>query len=79
MGEARGLSLLTKAVFKDNLVHDVPAENASPPEKFFATAGELFEDHDTSTTFALHLSFLLMVSCDFSFFSLAPLWSRETI
>jgi len=62
----RGLSFLTQAIFKDHLVDDVATENTSPPEKFFATAGELFEDHDPSTTFALH-------------FSIPPFWVSHSV
>ena len=41
-------------VFKNNLVDDLAAQNASPSEELLAGAIELFKDHDPTATMTLH-------------------------
>ena len=43
-------------VFKNDLVDDLAAQNASPSEELLAGAIELFKDHDPTATMTLHNS-----------------------
>jgi hypothetical protein len=46
--------LLPKSIFKDHLVNDLTAQNATPSKKFFTRPIEFFEDHNPTTTMTLH-------------------------
>jgi len=48
------LRFLFEPILQDDLVNDLAAKNASPPEKFLTNAIEFFEDHCPSTPKALH-------------------------
>jgi CobQ-like glutamine amidotransferase family enzyme len=48
------LTFLLESILQDHFIDDLATENASPSEKFFTNTIELFEDHGSATTIALH-------------------------
>jgi hypothetical protein len=45
---------LLETIFNNDIIYDLAAKDASPPEKFLGDAKELLVDHDSATTIALH-------------------------
>jgi len=42
------------SIFKDHLIHDLAAVDASPPKEVFMRAIEFFESHDPMTAWTVH-------------------------
>jgi hypothetical protein len=60
--ESRGRTLgglfLPGSIFKDHLVNNLSAVDASPTEEMFLRAIKFFKSHDTVATGTFHLSLL---------------------
>jgi hypothetical protein len=49
-----GLPLLNVPILQDDLIDDLPAEDASPSEELFTGSVKFFENHYSTTSRALH-------------------------
>lgn len=60
MLKQRLLLYASEAVFQDDLVNDLPTNDASPPEEMLAVSIELFKNHDPFASMASHDTLLLV-------------------